>query len=184
MIKLKTYKILSNFLIYPDDLLKNSINDAIDILKFESLLNDVCINKIEEFKNYIINNDLLYLQEYYVSIFDRQQQFSLYLFEHIHGDSRERGMAMVDLKNLYKSSNFDLYDNSELPDFIPVFLEYLSVNSFEKSCILLGEIINIISILNHRLQKIKSPYYIIFFILETLSNIKSDINIINKVLNT
>lgn len=183
LIKIQTYKIFSNFLSYPDYLLKQNIHFTMTILKDEKILNIENLNKIKEFIYYIKNNDLLFLQENYVAIFDRQKQFSLYLFEHIYGDSRERGMAMIDLKNLYRKSNFDLPINVELPDFIPVFLEYLSINTPEKAVFLLDEIVNIISVLHQRLKKINNLYYIIFYILESLSNIKSDINIINEVVN-
>lgn len=181
MIKLQTYKIFSTLLSYPNDELKNSINSTQEILKNEKILSDSSLKSMDEFIFYIKKNNLLFLQESYVSIFDRQKHFSLYLFEHIHGDSKERGMAMIDLNDLYKKSNFEILKQNELPDFIPVFLEYLSLISKEQASLLLGEIINIITTLRIRLNVIKSPYYIIFSILESLSNIKPDEKIIKKI---
>lgn len=183
MIKLKTYKVFSTLLLYPSDDLKNGIGFITDILKEEKLLSFDDVDKLKIFVSYIKDNSLLFLQESYVSIFDRQKHFSLYLFEHIHGDSRERGMAMIDLKNLYTKLNFELSIGGELPDYIPVFLEYLSLLSEDRASALLGEIVNIIAILCARLKLIKSSYSIIFSILESLSKIKSDEKIVKNVLN-
>ena len=183
MIKLQTYKIFSILLSYPDDELKKSIIFISDILKKENILSNNDLKLMDDFIFYIKKNNLLFLQESYVSIFDRQKHFSLYLFEHIHGDSKERGMAMIDLNDLYKKINLEILKQNELPDFIPVFLEYLSLTSKEQASLLLGEIINIITTLRLRLQAIKSSYYVIFAALESLSEIKPDEKIIRKVSN-
>lgn len=167
-------------LLYPEYDFKYNINLAKNILLEESILSIECMNMIFSFIEYINKNDLVFLQEEYVSLFDRQKQFSLYLFEHIHGDSRDRGMAMIDLKNLYKASNFDIPLGGELPDYIPVFLEYLSLLSLNKSSVLLGEIVNIIAILRSRLKLINNVYYNLFFALESLSSVKSDNDIVEK----
>ena len=163
--------------------MKTSIHLISDILKDEKILSDNDLYSINEFIYYIKKNDLLFLQESYVSIFDRQKHFSLYLFEHIHGDSKERGMAMIDLNNLYQKSNFEISYQNELPDFIPVFLEYLALISVNQASTLLSEIINIITTLRLRLKAINSPYYIIFSILESLSKTKPDEKIIKKISN-
>jgi nitrate reductase delta subunit len=107
----------------------------------------------------------------------------LYIFVHIHGDSRERGMAMIDLMELYKQSNFVINKKNELPDYIPLFLEYLSLLPKNKSIYLLGEVINIIVILEKRLNIINSSYSNIFKILEEISPIKCDSKIIDKIIN-
>ena len=182
MIKIKTYKVFSTLLLYPDNDFYNNIECVIDILKDEKLLSLEKIIEMDLFVSHVKKNELLFLQESYVSIFDRQKHFSLYLFEHIHGDSRERGMAMVDLGNLYKKSNFEMLTSGELPDYIPVFLEYLSLLSKDKSSMLLGEIVNILAILRTRLKMINSPYYIIFFLLEFLSKNKPDEMVIKKII--
>lgn len=183
MIKLKTYKIFSTLLLYPNDELKTSIDYVINILEEEKLISSYDLDKLSLFVSYIKENDLLFLQESYVSVFDRQKYFSLYLFEHIHGDSRERGMAMVDLGNLYKRSCFEMPIGGELPDYIPVFLEYLSLMSKDKAALLLGEIVNIVAVLSRRLVAIDSLYYVIFSILESLSSTKPDKKFIGKILS-
>lgn len=182
MIKPNTYKIFSILLSYPDSILKNNIDIIYSIIKENDMISTENILKITDLITFIKNNNLIHLQEYYVSIFDRKKDFSLYIFEHIHGDSRERGMAMIDLMELYKKSNFIIYKKTELPDYLPLFLEYLSVIPQEKAQILLGDIINIISILSRRLTIISSYYSAIFTTLESISPIKCDSKIIEQII--
>ncbi len=177
-----TYKVFSVFLNYPCFGLKDQIFISFDLLKKEGFFSDIYLKKIYNFICYIKDTDLLFLQEKYILYFDRKKTFSLYLFEHIHGESRERGMAMIDLKNLYKISNFEIDVSGELPDFIPLFLEYLSVLDSNKSSILLSEIVNIISVIGNRLRLCDNLYCIVFEFLEYLSSVKPDKTIINKVL--
>lgn len=181
MIIVKTYKIFSSLLVYPSKEVKDNVDLFFSILKDDKLLPGFILSSLSVFFSYFKETDLIVLQENYVSMFDRKKDLSLYLFEHIHGDSKERGMAMVDLKNLYRSSDLDLDVNGELPDYIPVFLEYLSTLSVEKSSILLGEIINILVIIRKRLELYESLYYLIFSSLEYLSNVKPDNDLIKAV---
>ena len=69
--------------------------------------------------------DLMDAQARYVALFDHSRSLSLHLYEHSHGESRDRGQAMVDLLNHYRANGLDL-GTSELPDFLPLFLEFLS----------------------------------------------------------
>ena len=176
------YKVLSVFLSYPSIDLKNDIYYINDMIKNDKIVLKENSILLHDFFTFIDKNDILFLQEHYVSIFDRRKDCSLYIFEHIHGDSRERGMAMIDLLNLYKKSNFIISSKSELPDHIPVFLEYLSLLPDEKASLLLGEIINIVSVISKRLIKINTEYQKPFAILENLSPVKCDDKIVDKLL--
>lgn len=182
MIKLKTYKILSTFLSYPSINLKKNIMSTLILLNKENIIIKDNLLLLKNFINFVQDNNLIYLQEYYVSIFDRKKDFSLYIFEHIHGDSRERGMAMIDLINLYKKSNFTIAETNELPDYIPLFLEYLSLIDKNTSIQLISEIVNILTILEKKLEHINSNYHIIFKILKDMSNIKYNNNLIDTLL--
>ncbi|HIH2763411.1 MAG TPA: nitrate reductase molybdenum cofactor assembly chaperone [Candidatus Azoamicus sp.] len=96
---------------YPNVQLKNNIDYILLTLnKDEEIFKK---NELLSFLKYFKESNLTSLQEHYVSIFDRQKKFSLYLFEHIHGDSRERGTAIIDLQNLYKSHNFFINESKE-----------------------------------------------------------------------
>src|SRR5579863_1710991 len=72
----------------------------------------------------LCKEDLLAAAERYVDLFDRGQDLSLHLFDHLHGESRDRGEAMVELKQLYERARFEL-SSRELPNYLPVVLEYL-----------------------------------------------------------
>ena len=65
-------------------------------------------------------------------MFDYSKSASLYLFEHVHGDSKDRGQAMVDLIDLYKENGLQI-NQPELPDYLPVFLEFLAIANTIKS---------------------------------------------------
>ena len=171
------YKILSMLMLYPDVNLKNFCKDLLFVVNNEKNLLENVRSDVIFFINYLINEDLLFLQQSYVDVFDRQKMYSLYLFEHIHGDSKDRGQAMVDLQNMYLSYGYKI-KIYELPDYLPVFLEYLYLIPDKESLYLLGEVINIITVIGTRLKKIDNLYYKLFFVLEELSNVKSDANIV------
>ena len=80
---------------------------------------------LQLFLNEMGSHDLIELQERYVATFDRNRSHALYIFEHVHGEDRDRGSAMVDLLQEYHSNGFQLGDD-ELPDYLPVLLEYLA----------------------------------------------------------
>lgn len=176
---IKTYKVLSLLLRYPDDYLKKlcAAGECSRAINEDGLLGGSVLSDLEKLFLYISSTDLLILQESYVSLFDRQQAFSLYLFEHVHGDSRDRGQALVDLGNVYKASNLDIKTN-ELPDYIPLFVEYLSLLSLNEAGIFLSEPINILAIIGRRLQCYGSLYCSVFFALEFLSIVKPDENVV------
>src|SRR5690606_23116888 len=87
--------------------------------------------------------DLYELQERYVLLFDRTRSLSLNLFEHVHGESRDRGQAMVDLKDLYERHGLTLA-STELPDYLPLFVEFLSTISEVEARELLAETAHIL----------------------------------------
>ncbi len=119
---------------------------------------------IDEFKTL----DLYELQERYVFLFDRTRSLSLHLFEHVHGESRDRGQAMVDLNTLYADAGLEI-GASELPDYLPVFLEYLSLIPADEARQLLAEPVTVIAALKERLAKRKSAYGSVFALLEAMA---------------
>jgi len=87
--------------------------------------------------------DLLKVEEHYVELFDRGRAASLHLFEHLHGEGRDRGQAMVDLKRLYERAGYEL-SSRELPDYLPVVLEYLSCRNLRETRELLADCAHIL----------------------------------------
>ncbi len=86
---------------------------------------------------------LLEAEERYVELFDRGRAASLHLFEHLHGEGRDRGQAMVDLKRLYERAGYEL-SSRELPDYLPVVLEYLSCRDLREARDLLSDCAHIL----------------------------------------
>jgi nitrate reductase delta subunit len=90
-------------------------------------------------------------------LFDRGRAVSLHLFEHVHGESRDRGQAMVDLRSRYEAQGLEISAN-ELPDYLPLFLEYLSVLPPAQAAEELAQPGVILSALAERLEEKGTPY--------------------------
>ncbi|MCP4316890.1 MAG: nitrate reductase molybdenum cofactor assembly chaperone [Hyphomicrobiales bacterium] len=168
-----TLKVISLLLSYPTKELQDAIpelNTAVDADsgtgKCEALL-------IKRLADDIASLDLYEAQERYVFLFDRTRTLSLHLFEHVHGESRDRGSAMVDLMEMYGKAGFDIGTN-EMPDYLPMFLEFLSVKPAAEAEELLGQTVHILSALRERLKKRKSIYANAFGALEVLAKGKPD----------
>src|SRR6185437_8539200 len=101
--------------------------------------------------------DLLAAEERYVDLFDRGRALSLHLFEHLHGDSRDRGEAMVELKQIYERAGFEL-SARELPDFLPVVLEYLSCRDITEAREMLADCAQILRTIGRALVARRSRY--------------------------
>ena len=101
------------------------------------------------------------LQERYVALFDRSRALSLHLFEHVHGESRDRGQAMVDLASMYRARGLAV-DGHELPDYLPAFLEFASLLPAPEARGLLGESADILRALGERLAARGSRYCAVF----------------------
>lgn len=108
--------------------------------------------------------DVLDLQENYVDTFDRGRRASLNLFEHVHGDSRDRGQAMVDLLAMYRAAGVAL-DTEQLPDYLPAFLEYLSLLDDATARQQLIDITHILQAIRAALTRRASVYAPVFDVL-------------------
>jgi len=113
--------------------------------------------------------DLYDLQERYVDLFDRTRKLSLHLFEHVHGESRDRGQALVDLAALYEKGGLTPATN-ELPDYLPLFLEYLATRPLDEAQTLLGDTGHILGALKERLDKRGTPYAAVFSALQSIAS--------------
>lgn len=154
---LKTYKALSALLCYPSAELKEAAPEIAALLEDENLLSPEARKALMPLLKDFVVADLYDLQERYVLLFDRSRTLSLNLFEHIHGESRERGSAMVDLLETYRAAGFDL-QSSELPDHLPIFLEFLSTRPVAEAQSLIEDAGAVIAALAERLQRRETPY--------------------------
>jgi len=106
-------------------------------------------------------------------LFDRSRTLSLNLFEHVHGESRDRGGAMVSLVETYRTGGFDPV-TSELPDHLPVLLEFLATRPTAEAREVLADAAHIFEALNARLNRRQSPYGAVFASLLQLAGVKAD----------
>lgn len=167
---LATLRVLSALLQYPSKDLQAAVPAIRVALAGEGLLSVHQIASLEPLLVALDASDLIEAQESYVELFDRGRLHSLHLFEHVHGESRDRGQAMVDLRERYLLAGLDPVSN-ELPDFLPQFLEYCSVLPSEAALEQLAEPGAVLAALAERLEKRASPYAAILTILCELANV-------------
>jgi nitrate reductase delta subunit len=166
-----TFKALSALLTYPTAELQAAVDELKNVLAREKLLSAKVLRQLDGLIDELATGDIYDLQERYVLLFDRSRSLSLHLFEHVHGEGRDRGQAMVDLQNLYAEKGMEV-SAAELPDFVPLFLEFLSTRPVGEACELLGQPAHIISALAERLRKRKSAYESVFRALAALAKDK------------
>lgn len=152
-----TYKAFSALLSYPDEALQGAAPELKRAIgQDERILPDIRA-RMDSMIDEIASADLYDLQERYVLQFDRTRSLSLNLFEHVHGEGRDRGQAMVDLLATYESHGLEL-TAKELPDYLPLFLEFLSILPDAEARAYLGEAAHVIGALTARLEKRGSSY--------------------------
>jgi len=178
---MKTFKVLGLLMSYPKPEWLAHLDEFKPTLVEEGFLPKKQLRAVLAFIEELKVTDLYNLQEDYVSTFDRGRSHSLHLFEHIHGESRDRGQAMVNLSDAYEEKGFFI-DQAELPDYIPMFLEFLSLCPQDEAVALLGEPIDIMATIATRLHKRDSSYAALFDALVTLSRVKPSQEKIQEVL--
>jgi len=153
----KTFRALSALLSYPTAELVAAAGEIGSALAAEALVDAAVRRDLQPLVDSLASQELGELQARYVELFDTSRRFSLYLFEHVHGESRDRGQAMVDLAALYETAGLVPAGN-ELPDFLPLFLEYLSTRPLDESRALLADTAHILAALEERLRS-RDPAY-------------------------
>lgn len=154
---MKSLKALSALLSYPSADLQEAVPVIRDVLHGEGLFGPRRLAALEPLLSWLTISDVQDTQEAYVLLFDRSRSLSLNLFEHVHGESRDRGSAMVDLLDTYRGAGFDL-DSSELPDHLPVLLEFLSTQTEAEARAILKDAGAILVALSERLTRRESHY--------------------------
>lgn len=167
----KTFKALSALLSYPSAELQQAAGELRAVVEAEALVPAAIRRQLDTLLDEIATGDIYDLQERYVLLFDRTRSLSLHLFEHVHGESRDRGQAMVDLLAMYEGKGLAAVKN-ELPDYLPLFLEFLATLPQAEACGLLGQPAHILGALAERLRKRASPYEAVLRALVALSSVK------------
>jgi nitrate reductase delta subunit len=151
------FRAMSALLSYPSVEMRKALPEIADVIGTSSLVESRQRRELLDLVTEFRQGDLLEAEERYVDLFDRGRALSLHLFEHLHGDSRDRGEAMVDLKTIYSRAGFDLA-SSELPDYLPVVLEYLSCRDLTEARAMLADCAHILAIIARALIARRSRY--------------------------
>jgi nitrate reductase molybdenum cofactor assembly chaperone NarJ/NarW len=152
-----TLRVLAHLLRYPDVELRGHIPELQRALRTEAALPAARLIELQALLQHLSTQSSLDLESEYVELFDRGRRTALHLFEHVHGDSRDRGPAMVDLIQTYEKAGLYL-GASELPDYLPVVLEFASTQPPPQAREFLGEIAHIVRVIFSALLKRESPY--------------------------
>ena len=152
-----TFRVLSALLNYPTPEFKAETAQAEQILRTDGVLTGAHLERVCALLQQLRVTSQLEAESAYIESFDRGRSTSLYLFEHIHGESRDRGQAMVRLLMRYRMHGLDL-DSKELPDFLPLFLEFLSTCRPELASKYLSEVMDIIDGLASSLRQRGAAY--------------------------
>jgi len=169
----RTYQALAHLLTYPTPDLQRLAPQALAFIEAEALVPKTIRKALARLVDQIVGGDIYELQEGYTELFDRTRSLSLNLYEHVHGESRDRGEAMVALAELYRAHDLHLSAN-ELPDFLPVFLEFLSTLPDAQAASLLGEATHVLDAMGERLKSRGSAYRAIFGALGKLASQAAD----------
>ncbi len=143
---MRTYKALGALLEYPSGECVAALPEIEEVLAREGLLADTDIAALRPLLASFAGGDLLSLQEEYVDLFDRGRSTCLNLFEHVHGESRDRGQAMVDLRDMYHRAGLEIAAG-QLPDYLPAMLEYLSMRPQQEAVEMLADCAHILQLI-------------------------------------
>jgi nitrate reductase delta subunit len=164
------YQVLSALLQYPEP----------ELLAEQAQLNQLLLETLPQWHAQLAplfahlgGERLIDLQQQYVMTFDRNPSHSLHLFEHIHGESRDRGQAMVDLLAEYSKHGLQMVGD-DLPDYVPLFLEFLSQQDKDEAERLLGDAIHVLAYIGRKLRANGSPYACVFDLLQTLTPVQAE----------
>lgn len=178
---IKTYKIVSLLLSYPNVELMNFLAEAEKELRNEALLSTDKLEEVAQFIAHFRKMELTDWQAEYVQLFDYSRSASLHLFEHVKSDSKDRGQAMVDMLGFYQENGLHLSAN-ELPDYLPVFLEFLSTQDQNKAAKLLAEPINIVARVHKALEEKQNMYRHILSAVISLSAKQPDTKVTEAII--
>ena len=170
---MKHYQVLSALLLYPEPELLANLPELEQVLADTPEWQAPWSALLRPLLTYLADTDLIELQQNYVMTFDRNPSHSLHLFEHIHGESRDRGQAMVDLMEEYKKHGLEM-TGDDLPDFVPLFLEFLSQQDEAEAERLLSDAIHVLAHIGRKLGANGSPYAVVFDVLERICPVAAE----------
>lgn len=178
----RTLKALSLILSYPTKELQEAMPEIGAVLMSDTRFTTATRRDLRPLAESLWQDDIYELEERYVMLFDRSRTLSLNLFEHVHGESRDRGGAMVSLVETYRDGGFDPA-TSELPDHLPVLLEFLAMRPPAEARDTLADAAHIFQALQARLARRESAYGAVFAALLQLSGAKANTEAVAELLD-
>ena len=176
-----SFKALGALLDYPTAELQAAADEIEQALGEERALPAAELDDVRAFIERLRRSDVMDLQEYWLGLFDRSKRLALHLYEHSYGESRDRGQAMVNLALTYRMNGFEL-NAAEMPDYLPLFLEFLSVIPEVHARRYLTDAITIIEALRIRLEERDSTYAALLTALVTLASREADDAVVEEIL--
>lgn len=152
-----TLRVFAHLLSYPDATLREHLPELRAALHKEGAIGNARLREIDQFINRLHSGRAMDTEAAYVELFDRGRGTALHLFEHVHGDSRDRGPAMIDLIKTYEEAGLHL-NSGELPDHLPVVLQYASTQPWAEARLFLNEIAHILQAIFSALNRRESAY--------------------------
>lgn len=165
---MRILKVIARLLDYPTQDLQDNSAALVEATASTKYLPPELRQQIIQLIGRHADADIYDLQADYDALFERGRFVSLLIFEHVHGESRDRGQAMVDLLDMYKSKGFEL-DSRQMPDYIPLFLEFLSEQGEMYAREWLADVSHIFALLEERLNKKESDFSCLFSSLLVIS---------------
>lgn len=176
-------RLISRLLDYPTHEL---MDNKLDVQLFISGCDELSTTqkqRLRRFTDARLNGELLDWQAEYDGLFERGRSLSLLIYEHIHGESRDRGQAMVNLMEQYKAAGLDI-SAKELPDYIPLFLEFIATQGTDNAKGWLQDIAPVLALLAVRLEKRKNNYQHLLYLLLDLANADIDLDSLREQVRT
>jgi nitrate reductase delta subunit len=168
-----TLRVLAHLLRYPDAELRAHLGELADALQLEAAVPGHRLAELLSLIRRLQMQSPLTVESEYVELFDRGRSTALHLFEHVHGDSRDRGPAMIDLIQTYEQAGLYL-GPEELPDHLPVLLEFASTQPPQQAREFLAETAHIVRQIFSALRKRESPYASVLAAVLELAGEKAD----------
>lgn len=168
-----SFKALGALLDYPTAELQAAVDEIDQALAEERAIPAAELEDVRTFIDRLRHTDIMDLQEYWIGLFDRSKRLALHLYEHSYGESRDRGQAMVNLAMTYRMNGFEL-NASEMPDYLPLFLEFLSVIPEVHARRYVTDALEIIEALRIRLEERDSTYAALLSALVMLASRQPD----------
>jgi nitrate reductase delta subunit len=153
----KSLRVLAALLGYPDASMRSHLREMRELVREERALSGARLGELDALMDALERADPLDAESDYVELFDRGRGTSLHLFEHVHGDSRERGPALIDLGQTYEKAGLVLAEG-ELPDYLPAVLEFVSTQPAREAKAFLGKMAHIFNAVFGALRHRESAY--------------------------